>query len=245
MSVWEPARLTETQRDAEGLQLAAAIRETRCDLADPAQLQRLAQRLERALACGHTQVEVAPARAWRPRGLFVALSVLLVGAAVWLRTQTPVAREPSAPTRVSPRQPELEIRAPAGPVGTSEQTLPAAHSGSATDHSIAPAKKPQRTRPKHTPTQLGELGLLTQAQAALGKDAARSLALTEEHSQRFAAGVFAEEREMLAIEALQKLRRRAAALTRARAFVRDYPHSAHVRRVQALLATGVDGAPAR
>lgn len=244
MKAWEPLRLADTQSDAGRGQLAAAIREARCDSADPAQLQRLAQRLEHALACGHTPVERKRARAWRLGGRHLILSLLLAGAGLWLGLQPAATHAPSAMPRLSPAQPKLEITAPAVPASTAEHTVPAAESGSAAAHARGPAKPPQRAL-KRTPTQLDELGLLTQAQAALGGDAARSLALTEEHSQRFAAGVFAEEREMLAIEALQKLRRRAAALTRARAFVRDYPHSTHARRVQALLATGVDGAPER
>jgi hypothetical protein len=80
-----------------------------------------------------------------------------------------------------------------------------------------------------------ELALLQQSQAALDHDPAAALALAEEHARDYPRGVFGQEREMLAMEALVKLRRVPAALARADRFVRDYPASPHNERVRALL----------
>ena len=80
-----------------------------------------------------------------------------------------------------------------------------------------------------------ELALLKLARADVRANPAHALALTAEHRARFAQGSLAEEREVIAIEALLELGRKAAAQERARAFFAAYPSSAHTRRVHALL----------
>jgi len=80
-----------------------------------------------------------------------------------------------------------------------------------------------------------ELALLKRARAEVRPSPARALALTAEHATRFAHGTLAEEREVIAIEALLVRGTRAAAQARARAFFASYPASAHGRRVRALL----------
>jgi hypothetical protein len=80
-----------------------------------------------------------------------------------------------------------------------------------------------------------ELDLVQRAQAALEHRPAATLALTEQHAQTYPRGIFAQEREVLAIEALLKLARRPAALARAEEFLARYPTSPHARRVRPLL----------
>jgi outer membrane protein assembly factor BamD (BamD/ComL family) len=86
-----------------------------------------------------------------------------------------------------------------------------------------------------TPAPEAELALLQRSQAALDREPGAALALAEQHAREHPAGVFSQEREMLAMEALVKLRRVPAALARAERFVRDYPTSPHNERVRALL----------
>jgi hypothetical protein len=56
-----------------------------------------------------------------------------------------------------------------------------------------------------------------------------------EHRARFLHGAFEQEREVLAIEALVRLGRRAEAQGRAASFEAAFPHSAHRRRIAVLL----------
>jgi hypothetical protein len=77
-----------------------------------------------------------------------------------------------------------------------------------------------------------ELALLEQAQLAIDRDPARALALAERHRARFARGQFAQEREMLAIDALLRLKRVPEARRRAAAFERANPNSSHLPRLR-------------
>lgn len=81
-----------------------------------------------------------------------------------------------------------------------------------------------------------ELELLSRAQAALGTAPLAALGLCKEHAQHYARGVFAQEREVIAIEAEMKMGRSEVAARRARRFLQAYPRSTHSRRVRALVA---------
>lgn len=81
-----------------------------------------------------------------------------------------------------------------------------------------------------------EVALLARARAELASDPARSLASTDEHRERFGSGVLEQEREVIAIDALLRLRRRQDAEARAARFEQNFAGSAHARRVTALLA---------
>lgn len=61
-----------------------------------------------------------------------------------------------------------------------------------------------------------ELALLQLAQSILDYDPRGAFALTEEHERRFERGMFEEQRELLAIDALRRLGRDAEADKRAR-----------------------------
>jgi hypothetical protein len=101
-------------------------------------------------------------------------------------------------------------------------------------------KRPRRERSHPEPraesvSAEAELALLQRAQATLDRDPSAALALAEQHARLYPRGMFTQEREILAIEALLKLRQRPVALARARTFVARFPESAHSRRVRALL----------
>jgi hypothetical protein len=74
--------------------------------------------------------------------------------------------------------------------------------------------------------------LLEQARRALASSPATALALTNQHAARFPHGVLAQEREVIAIEALRRLGRSAEADRRAAAFAQAFPGSAHQRMVE-------------
>jgi hypothetical protein len=86
-----------------------------------------------------------------------------------------------------------------------------------------------------------ELLLLRRAQEAVAGRPSESLALTAEHQRDYPNGIFVQEREVIAIDALLALRQTQRAEARARAFLEAYPRSAHAQRLRALLH-GTSGA---
>lgn len=72
-----------------------------------------------------------------------------------------------------------------------------------------------------------EAALLLAAKGALATDPARALALTEEHKRRFPNGKLAEERDVIAIAALEKLGRSGAAKAESDRFKEQHPGSIH------------------
>ena len=81
-----------------------------------------------------------------------------------------------------------------------------------------------------------EMALIREAQSRLGADPAGALARAESHRRRFGdGGVLAQEREVVAIDALVRLDRRAEARRRADRFATRYPTSAHRRRIEVIV----------
>ncbi len=81
-----------------------------------------------------------------------------------------------------------------------------------------------------------EAQLLLRARRALSRDPSRTLALTETHRRDFPEGTLAQERESLAIFALQQLGRISEAHARARSFARRFPGSPHQTAIRRALA---------
>jgi len=78
-----------------------------------------------------------------------------------------------------------------------------------------------------------EADLLERARSALASNPSRALSLTTEHKLRFPGGVLAQEREVIAIEALRKLGKSDQASLRADQFAKQYPGSAHRHKLDA------------
>lgn len=76
-----------------------------------------------------------------------------------------------------------------------------------------------------------EVELLRRARAALTGRPREAFALTEQHRQHYVHGVFAQERDALAIEALMRAGDLDVARDLARRFIRDYPSSPHAHRL--------------
>jgi hypothetical protein len=150
----------------------------------------------------------------------------------------PVPESEAQPARSQPTEPEPHEARPADP------QQPAAVAPQHQARRAAPASRPasRRANPAHTetasataPDPRAELSLLTPARQLLATHPLRSLALAEEHAQRFAHGAFAEERDFLRMEALLRLDRRSEAESAARVFRRQHPQSTHLERIDALL----------
>jgi hypothetical protein len=79
-----------------------------------------------------------------------------------------------------------------------------------------------------------ELELLRRARGQLANTPQRALEATDQHHAQFRNGVFAQEREAIAIEALVRLGKPARARQRAKAFHSRYPNSAYARRLETI-----------
>jgi hypothetical protein len=80
-----------------------------------------------------------------------------------------------------------------------------------------------------------ELEVLRDARLALRPSPAHALELTDEHRRLYPRGTMTQERELIAISALVALGRRAAALSRAESFERQYPGSPYRKQLGDLL----------
>jgi hypothetical protein len=206
--VTEPERwLTSDDAPAE---MARMLRAARADEPDDATISRMALRLRTPA--------VAPGRRWIPA---VVAGGAAVGLFVWLWPKGSAEPRPvERPTVAAP----ATIPAPAG--GPPSEAAPVAPVP--TDDSPAPAKA-QNDAPAALPS---ELSLIRAARNALSSDPGRALSLLDRHRQLYPSGQLAEEREVLAIDALRRLGRTQEADARARRFLTAHPQSAHRARLE-------------
>lgn len=85
-----------------------------------------------------------------------------------------------------------------------------------------------------------EFSLLEQAQEEVRDAPQRALELTDRDARLFPSGVLAQERDVIAIDALVRLHRIDDARARASQFFRAFPGSAHGPRITALLGSDAD-----
>ncbi|MFY1828345.1 hypothetical protein ACN47A_20645 [Myxococcus fulvus] len=153
-------------------------------------------------------VPVAPPRSDVPPEAVVPVPPVVEAPSPEPAAPTPTAERASAPRANPPRPPDAVHK----PV-------------------VAPPPEARATSPEDE-----ELLLIDDAHRALQRGAAEeALSLLRGHASRFQAGTLAQEREVLAIEALVSLGRRAEAQQRAEAFQTKYPTSSHLVRLQKLL----------
>lgn len=93
------------------------------------------------------------------------------------------------------------------------------------------------------PAASGEFALIQRAQAALPSDPALALAIADEHARAFPAGELTQEREVVAVEALSRLGRRAEAKRRASALLERFPSTPYEPRLERALGERVSPAP--
>jgi hypothetical protein len=191
----------------------------------------------------HAQASAPAAPATASR--FGVLSKLVVAAcvigaiAIGLITLNAERRTPAQPPKPADRAVASEM--PARP--SAPDMAPAAAEPTTAAPRPEPAPAPSRPATPHRPGASATLDLTTElhllelAQQALQGDPARALAIAERHRHRFAHGQFAQEREMLAIQALVALGQHDRAAARARAFARSYPDSSHLPHLRDLVPT--------
>ncbi|HKP62870.1 MAG TPA: hypothetical protein VJV78_39315 [Polyangiales bacterium] len=225
--------------DPRDLELALGIRALQAEKAEAGEIDALRLRLAQQLAAPtemgtHALPQLAPWTKW-----FVSM-LLAFGVSLYAALQfggssrpptTPALHRPSAapspaPLPVAPQPTIASAQVPEPPQPTA---------------AMPPARQyPRRTSPPPKAATLqadpkAELELLAEAQRALERDPRTALSRTERHAELYPQGLFVQEREMIAIRALLKLKQRNAALTRAADFLARYPTSPHARQLRPLL----------
>ncbi|HVZ32367.1 MAG TPA: hypothetical protein VG963_08075 [Polyangiaceae bacterium] len=254
MTSSDPPRWTESEEAPEPLRRLLSA--SRAELGSPAQVEALAPELARALgpAAGlgsPQQPEPSSPTQLPARGVVLRWLAPLAAAtgvlALWWGSSTsraPVASNTSSPATSTPL---ASARSAAPMVATRD--VPAA--GPAADTRAADPGDdrfaPDGTTPEgttragapravaahlHGAASANEAALLEKARALLSGAPARALALTREHRRRFPHGALAEEREVIAIEALKLLGQERAAGDEADAFGAQYRNSVHRERLQ-------------
>ncbi len=225
-------------------ELRELLRVNRDQLGTQRELLELKQSLSQALgpeaglagAAGTIKAPIAVFRwgAWMAGGI-------VSGVAIWSITRsTPDPGSASPAHRVPVESPSNAVEGAAPLTTPSPGAEPAVAPGPDLAPAVAEpraageaAAQPERQRrPKAASSGLPEAELLRKAQALLSEDPSRALALTREHEQRFQRGALAQEREVIAIEALKRLGLEQAASDRAAEFEKRYRGSVHQSRVR-------------
>jgi hypothetical protein len=234
--ITEPTRLLDEVDALSAEERAELASYTRDEPSSEAQERMLARFTQTAgaEASGNAARRFRLGRAWW--GL-ATLSALLLGVFLQRETlphQASVAPKPSAAVTKAPapaRQPVADERESSEPM---KVDAPSSRSPAAAARKKSVVRNTELVQ-KADPIE--ELELLARARRVLPSQPERSLALAEEHASAYPRGAFAEEREVLAIEAFDQLGRRGQAALRVRAFLRNYPASPHRARLEAWLAS--------
>ncbi len=263
-SSWEPRRWSDAASDAPE-SLRSALQEARALSVDHARVLRLAERVgvQTGVAAGVGLSSVAPPASVAAFKLWLYLSgaVAVSGVALVVWTQlssiradahianvateaSPVAAGNDTATRV-PNDLLLVETAAGLPIATIATEVTPTTPARERPTSVTRTASHRRAHPgavvvppNPTPTKLdpqAELAILNRAQDALAQAPRRALTLVGEHGRDFPQGVFAQEREVIAIEALLKLQRTNEATARGEAFLSAFPTSTHAPRVQHML----------
>jgi hypothetical protein len=228
----DPPRLFEPSSGASD-ELRNLFEHAQRDVPTPAQLASLEAKLGPILDAPPP----APAAPAAPSLAKIGLGLLGGGAlvaGVWLAMgrdappPSPVKPAATAATPAAPPAPSIPAEAAPSEPAASPSALapPSAH---------APAASPAQvtgTTAKRAPA-IPEPELLERARGSLRSSPERALSLTRQHQLDFPNGVLAQEREVIAIEALRRLGRTEEAARRRERFERLYPQSAHQRKLDA------------
>ncbi len=231
MSERDPTRLFDDPSADEALR--AGLDAAQHDLPSEAELASLAARLGPLLVPpgGGGAADPSPVAGGGASGLAAkTIAVLAAAAAV-----SGVVWWGASGSERAPRPRAEPVIVPVEPAPPTEE-LPA---GLDVPEELVTDEAPPRSRPPPAPRletdPEAELALIREAQDALRASPARALSLTDAHRRRFGDGTLAQEREVVAIDALVRLGRRDEARARAAALHRRWPRSAHGRRVDVLV----------
>lgn len=225
--VGEPARL----KHESGSALARALQPLTPDAPSEAELRALRERLPQreGSANSHRPRRRAPRRAAVTALAWLAPFAAAAAAASYFLSDRPKPDPtPAASERPAP--------APSPSVVPTVTVVPAPSSApAATPSSSAPVNAHPRSAPTEAP-KVSELDLMRDAKAALPVDPNQALTILNRHARLYPSGVLAQEREVLAIDALLRLGRKSEASARAARFSSNYPASAHWPHIQRSLS---------
>ena len=227
--------------------LREALSELPHDAPDPARLDELRQRLglnmARAEAPGPRVLlsERRPRleKERRLRRTVIALLFLPAAATAAAGAALDLGQRLVAPHAVAARSSAAPAanRAPRSAVVASP---PPAFSTPEVPPSEAPASSASatgaaRSFANHSASGVAEVALLSRANLALKSDPAQALSLTAQHRQQFPTGNLAQERDVIAIEALLALGEIERARQSLARFEATYPRSAHVLELRQIV----------
>jgi outer membrane biosynthesis protein TonB len=226
----DPPPLADSSSEAPE-RLRSLLRSAKSDVPTAADLARLEAKLGPLLSGSGVPAAASGSSALGKASLAV-LGGLVVAGGLYLTTRP----SPRAPERAP--APSAAVREPA--TSASEATPPAAPAPDTASSPGVEAAKPAETAPATARSETGaarpspvpEDQLLERARRALGSDPSRALSLTREHAKSYPNGVLAQEREVIAIEALKRLGRGSEADARRGTFEQRYPQSAHRRNLE-------------
>lgn len=219
--------------------------------ADASRVLELAQRMARELSA-----PTAATAASIPHGAALAGSMmvkggkglLILGAVVAAGWQLrPRADAPAESVEVAVPQTADTARAAAAPrapsdpgIAPDQRSAPVAVVAAAADaaHRAGARRAPRARMPARSVED--EAALIERARASVMQRPSEALRLCREHAALYPQGVFVQEREVLAIEALLGSRHRRAAEDRAARFLVRFPRSSHAHRVQKLVVRETD-----
>jgi hypothetical protein len=203
-----------------------------------------------ATAAGGTTASAWARLGWAAKAILAAGLVGAIGAGAASLLRAPPRREtPAVSSDPHGALPEAS-RATAmdsTPRSTAEADPPTPALSSSTDALGAPAPPRWTAAPRRGPAIAGdvaaEVRLLSDAQTAVRDgDAARALALLDEHARRYPKGALGEERDAARVAVLCALGRDDEARTAADRFLRAAPDSPHAGPIRASCA-GTPKAP--
>lgn len=215
--------------------LQRALRDHFSEFPSDEQLRVLARRVASKRNAARPPRATPAAR--RMRAAVVAACLLIACVAAAASYWASRARQRPIPTpsesSSSPRAGAI-LREPAvEPAPSQEEPVPAA-----TTETVAgphTGRDPPRALSSAVAQGPSELQLLREAQRLQASDPAAALAVVARHQRLFPSGVLAQERELVAVDALTRLGRSEAARARAAAFLRQYPGSVHALRIRELV----------
>jgi len=245
-------------------QLRQALKAGRAVHPTKAQLSDLSQRLAPLLPLsapsaqlpgpsGTEALNVTTSQFTLGKGLLTLLAVAVTVPVVWFGATTLTGHEKKpTPTEAIehplPAQPEhaSEVARPNQPVV--EHSPVSITPDKVTKEEISPKKEVAQSRPHVTSKSISsssetvggpqieaELRLIQKARGRLSMAPRQALELTKEHRQRFENGMFIQEREVIAIQALVNMGEMERAKKRAKTLVQRYPNTAYHRRLGKLL----------
>ncbi len=152
-------------------------------------------------------------------------------------TSSSASPAPSGPSPMG--RADAPVDAPVAPAPSSASPAPSRSSAAASE--LPERRAAETSAPRPPPPTESEL--LDEAQAALSQAPRRTLRLTRAHARRYPHGLLVQEREVLAIRALLRLRSLDAAEQRLGEFEQRWPTSAHLAGLRQLLREGESASP--